>query len=422
MLLKEFTFKNCYSFKNTATLSMTANYNMKDNVNFVIKRGDGDNAVYLNPVLAIYGSNAGGKTNMLQALLDAVRNISEKGIHNIPFMYSYYDDTFLHRLAVVHNDIEYEYEYTACFNSILDKSEVLKESLQKRDLRVKGEKEMIFAREGETITNSIYKDTEYNFLKMIASNKNILVMRHAGELGWEDFKPLYQWCSNVMSEMYTQGEEDRHESLKEYASTLHLDKENLSRFSDFMTKLDPALYGISTFTRQKDDTAESKTKEKANFAVWHKYQEADGSIERVGFGTRAESNGTIKLMELYPIIKRALDEGKLFICDELDKFLHPLIFKRIVEMFNDTDENGMNKNGAQLIFTAHNTVVVNREDLRRDEICFVDKDEYGESIAKRLSEITDEKGNKIRLDARYDVLYMNGNFGAIPEAIRNATI
>jgi len=91
-------------------------------------------------------------------------------------------------------------------------------------------------------------------------------------------------------------------------------------------------------------------------------------------------------------------------------------------MFNDTGENGMNKKGAQLIFTAHNTVVVNREDLRRDEICFVDKDEYGESITKRLSEITDEKGNKIRLDARYDVLYMNGNFGAIPEAIRNATI
>jgi len=423
MLLKEFTFKNCYSFKDTATLSMVANYNMKDNVNFVIKHGDGDNAVYLNPVLAIYGSNAGGKTNMLQALLDAVKNISEKRMHNTPFMFPYYsDDAFLHRLAVVHDDIEYEYEYTARFNTILDKFEVLKESLQKHDLRIKGEKIIIFVREGETIINSIYKGTEYDFLKMIASNKNILVMRHAGELGWNDFKPLYQWCSNVMYEMYTQGEEDRHESLKEYASMLHLDKENLLRFSDFMTKLDPALYGISTFTRPRGDTTESKTNEKANFAIWHNYRDADGSIEQAGFGTRAESNGTIKLMEIYPIIKRALDEGKLFICDELDKFLHPLIFKRIVEMFNDTDENGMNKKGAQLIFTAHNTVVVNREDLRRDEICFVDKDEYGESITKRLSEITDEKGNKIRLDARYDVLYMNGNFGAIPEAIRNATV
>jgi hypothetical protein len=52
----------------------------------------------------------------------------------------------------------------------------------------------------------------------------------------------------------------------------------------------------------------------------------------------------------------------------------------------------------------------------------VDKNEYGESIAKRLSEITDEKGNKIRLDARYDVLYMNGNFGAVPEKIRNVSV
>ncbi|MDR0447559.1 MAG: ATP-binding protein [Treponema sp.] len=422
MFLKEFTFRNCYSFKDEATLSMTANYNMKDNINFVIKHGDEDNAVYLNPVLAVYGSNAGGKTNMLQALLDAIKNISEKRMYNIPFMYSYeIDDTFLHRLVVVNDDIEYEYEYTASYNPAI-KSEVLKESLRKRSLKAKRDEKVVFARDGEKITNSMYKDTENEYLQMIASNKSILVMRHVGELGWDDFKPLYQWCSNVMAEMRTQGEEDRHEALRKYAATLHSDKENLSGFSGFMTSLDPALDEITIYTQQSSDKAESKTQEKAQFAIWHKYLEANGNITRVGFATKIESNGTIKLMEIYPVIKRALDEGKLFICDELDKFLHPLIFKRIVEMFNDTGENGINKKGAQLIFTAHNTIVVNREDLRRDEICFVDKDEYGESIAKRLSEITDEKGNKIRLDARYDVLYLNGNFGAIPEEIRNATV
>jgi AAA15 family ATPase/GTPase len=415
MFLKEFTFRNCYSFKDAATLSMAANYNMKDNINFVIKHGDGDNAVYLNPVLAIYGSNASGKTNMLKALLDAARNISEKGIHNVSFMYA--NDTFSHRLVVVHDDIEYEYEYSASFAP--DEPEVLKESLLKRSLRAKGEEKMVFAREGETITKSMYKESKHDFLKMIAKNKGILVMRHAGELGWDDFKPLYQWCSNIMSEMYTQGEEARHIGLKEYATTLHSDKESLSRFSSFLTSFDPALAKITTYTQSSynEDKTEAKTQEKAIFAIRHKYR-GDEEIQ-VLFTTHMESNGTIKLMEIYPIIKRALDEGKLFICDELDKFLHPLIFRRIVEMFNDTD---INKKGAQLIFTAHNTIVVNREDLRRDEICFVDKDEYSESIVKRLSEITDEKGNKIRLDARYDVLYINGNFGAIPEKILNATV
>jgi len=427
MLLKEFTFRNCYSFKDTATLSMTANHNMKDNINFVIKKGDRDNVVYLNPVLAIYGSNAGGKTNMLKALLNALKNISAKYILNVPFMFPLnYDDTFSHKLVVVHDDIEYEYEYTICSNldPVPSKSEVIKESLLKRDLKKKNSETKVFVREGDKIIHTMYNDkkNENDYLKMIAANKNILVMRHAGELGWEDFSPLYQWCNDVMDEMYTQGEEDRQEALKRYATALHSDEKSLSRFSEFMTSIDPALNGITTFTRQSGDNAESKSSERAFFAIWHKFRDVNGNMDDAPFSTQMESNGMKKLMEIYPIISRALDEGKLFICDELDKFLHPLIFKRIVEMFNDTGENGVNKKGAQLIFTAHNTVVVNREDLRRDEICFVDKNDSGESIAKRLSEITDENGNKIRLDARYDVLYMNGSFGAIPELIRNVTV
>jgi len=108
MLLKEFTFKNCYSFKDEVTLSMVANYNMKDNLNFVTTHGDGGNEIYLNPVAAIYGSNAGGKTNIFKALLDAVDNISKREMHNIPFMYPDKKDyTFSHKLVIVHDDTIY---------------------------------------------------------------------------------------------------------------------------------------------------------------------------------------------------------------------------------------------------------------------------------------------------------------------------
>jgi AAA15 family ATPase/GTPase len=278
---------------------MTANYNMKDNINFVIKHGDGDSAVYLNPVLAIYGSNAGGKTNMLQALLDAVKNISEKSIYNVPFMY-HANDTFLHRLVVVQNNIEYEYEYTANVRPSIsmDDFEILKESLLKRDLRARGEEKIVFVREGENITNSIYKDNqyknnEYDFLKMIALNKSILVMRHAGELGWDDFRPLYQWCSNVMAEMYTQGEEDRQKNLKRYATTLHSDKESLLKFSTFMTSFDPALNEITTFTQESSDKTEkvdTKTQEKAYFAIWHKYRKANGKLSPGRVHTTQKNN------------------------------------------------------------------------------------------------------------------------------------
>jgi len=416
LMLKEFTFKNCYSFKDEVTLSMVANHNMKDNINFVTLHGDGDNAIYLNPVAAIYGTNAGGKTNIYKALLDAVDNISKREVYNIPFMYPEKKDcTFSHKLVVVHDDIEYEYEYTASYKPYIrsEESEVLKESLKIHALKANDGKKTVFLREREKIIDSMYNnnDDRYKFISEIASSKSVLVMRHGGEFGWEHFRPIYQWCRNVVIET----DEDRYEFLKKYAATLFLDNDKLSKFSDFITHIDPSISKV-------DILKSSQQTERKRFFIFHQFLNEDGEVAEAMFRTQTESNGMVKLMELYPKIKEALDEGRPFVCDELDKFLHPLIFMKILEWFNDTGENGRNKKGAQLIFTAHNTIVVDRENLRRDEIYFVQKNKYGESIAKRLSEITDEKGNKIRLDARYNALYINGNFGAIPEEFLNVII
>ena len=78
--------------------------------------------------------------------------------------------------------------------------------------------------------------------------------------------------------------------------------------------------------------------------------------------------------------------------------------------FTDKEKN---PNNAQLIFTTHNTIYMDMDLLRRDEIWFVEKDN-GVSNLYSLDDITNEKGEKVRKDSNYEKHYLLGNYGAIP--------
>jgi hypothetical protein len=117
-----------------------------------------------------------------------------------------------------------------------------------------------------------------------------------------------------------------------------------------------------------------------------------------------ESKGTIKMFELSPYIYRSLKDGTPLIIDEFDSRFHPLLTKKIVELYNSSE----NKN-TQLIFTTHDTNLLSSELLRRDQIDFVEKDKYGASHLYTLAEI---KG--VRNDASFEKDYIQGKYGAIP--------
>lgn len=414
-MLKEFSFRNCRSFKEESLLSMEANPALKDNFNFVIQRGAGKRPVYLNPLAAIYGSNAGGKTNLLRALADAIGNIyiGLGYFRNIPYMH--HKNDFMHKLTIVIKSIEYQYEYNIC------EDEVVKESLKTRDIDKNSNFKPVFIREGDSIKEAAYKANNpmRGFLETMALNKNSLIMKMAGEIGLDIFADFYQWCGKVVIEMRDLGEEKRISSINSYAARLHADRKGtreLESFKNFVIKFDPSISDVTIMYDKPDSKkkqGDSDIKRDARLIMW---QKSEKNI--VPFLITAMSNGTKKLIELYPPIKKALEEGSLFVCDELETLLHPLIFKNIVNMFNDPV---LNPNGAQLIFSAHNTIVMNRECLRRDEVHFVDKDEHGKSSIFRLSDVVDEDNNKIRMDARYDRLYLDGYFGATPESFHNAS-
>ena len=128
-----------------------------------------------------------------------------------------------------------------------------------------------------------------------------------------------------------------------------------------------------------------------------------------------ESNGTRKMFHLFDFFMDALKNGMVLFVDELDAKLHPLLTRYIINLFHNSDTNKCN---GQLIYSTHDTVNLNKETFRRDEIWFAEKDKDGISEIYALSDyiLEDDKnvGKKVRNDATYNKDYLTGRYGAIP--------
>ena len=125
------------------------------------------------------------------------------------------------------------------------------------------------------------------------------------------------------------------------------------------------------------------------------------------FDQKLESDGTLKLFNLAPIIIETLSNGGVLIMDELDNSMHPFMAELIIKLFNDPR---INKGNAQLIFSTHNIILMSPELLRRDQIWFAEK-QLG--ITKCYS-LDDYDKKKVKPQSPFNQWYAEGRFGGIP--------
>jgi hypothetical protein len=118
-----------------------------------------------------------------------------------------------------------------------------------------------------------------------------------------------------------------------------------------------------------------------------------------------DSSGTKKIFEISGLIVQALEKGHVVCIDEIDSRLHPLLVRYLAQLFNSIGNNYKN---AQLICNTHDVLLL-EEDIRRDQIYFTDKNEFGVS---RLYSLCEFKG--VRKDSKILKMYLLGLFGAIP--------
>jgi len=125
---------------------------------------------------------------------------------------------------------------------------------------------------------------------------------------------------------------------------------------------------------------------------------------------KQESSGTNKIIDLSGPIFDTILEGGVLVIDELDAKLHPLMTTAITNLFNS---DKFNKKNAQLIFATHDTNLLTYGHFRRDQIYFVEKNNYGSSDLYSLVEYQ-ENGKAIRKDRSFEKDYIQGRYGAIP--------
>ncbi len=165
---------------------------------------------------------------------------------------------------------------------------------------------------------------------------------------------------------------------------------------------------IKAFKIEKVPQEAESQEERYKINALHKMIDSDEMAE-IPLGL--ESAGTLKMFALYPELQEVLEKGSVFVIDELNARLHPLLVRNFLLTFLNPE---INTNHAQLVFTTHDTWLLSNQLLRRDEIWFVEKDEKGVSTLYSLADFVGDGGTRIRKDESYEKNYLIGKYGAIP--------
>ena len=411
-MLLQFYFSNYRSFEGEGILDMRASgsnelsSHTRNNLNEKVL-----------PITAIYGANASGKSSVFEAFQfmalcvleslsfsdDNKKNPYKLKVDSFKFSDSR-DKPSEFEINYIDKKGKKELYYNYGFK--IDNSGILEEYLASNTkTRVKRNEEYtyIFKRERSQklyLDSSIEKFREN--LEISLKDKTLLVSLGA-KLNINEFIRVRTWFINAEVINFSNSlygvflENTLPDNIIE-------SKEVRKNLVSFINSFDDSIIDIEVEKISAIDESDSD-----NYRVFtvHK-SDKETSVARISMNE--ESSGTKKMFSLYQTLLDVLEKGTVFFADELDIKLHPLLMRNILLTFTDKEKN---PNNAQLIFTTHNTIYMDMNLLRRDEIWFVEKDN-GVSNIYSLDDITNEKGEKVRKDSNYEKHYLLGNYGAIP--------
>lgn len=392
-MLIQFSVENYLSIKDKVVLSLLAS---RDNEHLEHLILDG-NKNYLKSAV-IYGANASGKSNVLNAFWFMVNYVLtshnqqvHKAIDRIPFKFDKETPARPSSFEVIFtaNGIRYAYGF-----SVTDKA-VVEEYLY---YYPNGRQAIIFERKDTTDFRFTVDIDEQNTLKERTS-ANKLYLSVASNWSYVKVIPVLEWfasCQIITKNSVADAYGLEAEQLKDddYRRVIA----SMLRIADF---------GIQSLQVRDSDPISSKRGDIfTNVDAVHTVQDVEGNISSYTLNMTEESDGTNSYFKLIGVVKKALDLGTLLVADEMDAHLHPLLTKHLVSLFNSAE---FNPKGAQLIFTSHNTNLLDLDVLRRDQIWFTEKDE--QTAATDLFSLYDFS---IRKDAKVEKGYLIGRYGAIP--------
>lgn len=239
-----------------------------------------------------------------------------------------------------------------------------------------------------------------------STRANGLFLSTAAQLNSELLGPVFRWLADSILFLPAHATVDH-----SFTTAMLATAEGRAQICDFLTTADISIEDIQTITRkgfrnqlliQAGGIAHSSMEEDEFLVPVFHHKTPNGNAR---FELQDESEGTQRLYSLVAPILDVLREGRILVVDELDSSLHTLLVRRLVSMFHDPN---INQNGAQLIFSTHDTSLLDHSLFRRDQIWFTEKDRVQ---ATHLYPLTDFSPRK---NEAWERGYLGGRYGAVP--------
>ena len=328
--------------------------------------------------VALFGANASGKSNVIKAIRACVNMVRSSHNYNVdtkfaisPFKFEDYANkpsSFYIRFLL--NGVEYEYSFSFMHD------EIITETLY---YYPNGRKSLAFSRDESRGTE---KKDIYEFKTVIKrpfdvadnTSKKTLYISRASQMDREIAQKIFLFfCNDIVLDYQVANIDSLDNLFKERKEQmLEVLRTADSDIIDFKIQNN----AITTFHRTNPSVA-------------------------FDFETE-ESEGTKTLFRMMVRMIGIIHEGKMLLVDEIDNSLHTQLVEFVIGMFNHSDH-------AQLIYTTHNTHLLNTDFQRRDQVYFVNKREDGSSD---LYSLFDFKDFRDTLDM--EKAYLQGRFDAIP--------
>lgn len=433
-MLIDFSVANFRSFGEEQSLSMIAGGKFKDHEHHCVPIPRTDKQVLKTSV--IYGANAAGKSNLVKAI-DFVRDLVVFDVDpakRIAINQFRFTDTVEQvasfDIRFLSGDRIYQYGFD------LDRGGITAEWLvatnnNNREIE-------IFNRVGQEISlgnlksfadDGITSAGALNALKQLGARPNQLLLNKVVDLTTEKRGPLLDaacwWFSSCLTVIgpnshfgslltLLESNKEFSEFAEQFLETIgtgigELNVEQVEIDADQMPKEiveglqqvgdSEAVFSLGPGSDLRIDTTDSQKIVRRNLMSGHRIGTRDFTLS-----FSDESEGTQRFINLLPALFYLSNTCHVFVIDELDRSLHPLLSYRLLKFFTEACPGSCQ----QMVVTTHETHLLDQDLLRRDEIWFVEKDDLQQSRLTSLANMN------VRKDMRIEKGYLHGRFGGIP--------
>ena len=411
-MLIQFSVENFMSFKNKAILSLNPSKDRehKENIN-VINSYEATNAI------AIYGANASGKTSLFRAMTFAVNLIKSSNMLQVnqpiavmPFKFDKESERMPSKfefIFVAEDQNRYVYGFSATQQKIKEEYLYIYKSQRPTMIFERNENDEYTFKSQKTLLEPLIRfNTPNKLFIATATNWNTESTKIPFRFLTEKITTFSdtQALSGFSLDLY-KGER-KEEYIKFTEDLLKQADINISKI-EIKIKNTPIQYPSDLIfpgmiiNGQQISPAQQGNIEQIEVLTEHRIGEG---IHKLTLGE--ESLGTNQLFFYGPFLKDSFEKGNTIFIDEIDKSLHTFIVRYIINMFRNKE---INKSGAQLIFTTHDTSLLSLDTFRRDQVYFTEKDnQTGISDLYSLDEFSVRKTDNIEKG------YLLGRYGAIP--------